>query len=217
MFRRWVSPVGAASPVQLRQNFYRPIRNAGPHKWERRLGRLQSGLPFMDRYRRLKMDPKPIPEKEKNTYFGKETLWNPIPSAAGVWAKKSADWGWPQRDPPPRGLRQSPEYFPHFFQKYFPDVQCRLQIDSVLNNETRTPVFSFPCDMSKQEIRNYLRNIYGIDNIEKVETRNSNGQRYKNELGMIRMTLPFKRATVTLDAPVVIELKTVKETSDARE
>jgi large subunit ribosomal protein L23 len=127
---------------------------------------------------------------------------------------KVDQWQYPYRQPPPSGLRQSKEFFPHFFNRYFPNDECRLVIDSVLNNETSQPVFHFPMHMSKLEISNYLRNVYGLENIISVDTKNFRGRYYKNEVGAIRNLPDYKEATVTLDAPVVVDFKQLKGTED---
>jgi hypothetical protein len=71
--------------------------------------------------------------------------------------------------------------------------------------------------MSKEEIRNYLRNIYSIEGIESIETKNVGGLRYKNELGWIKSAPSHKRAIVYLDTPTSVQLKVVKETGDAKD
>lgn len=196
-----------------RTRFYRPLFNHGQDKWDsKQVEKFRKQGHYM--YRPIPMDPKPIPEPETNNLYGKKRMWNAIPSSATLAAKKHEEFGWPFRDPPPTGLRNSPEYFPYWFDKYFPDVKCRLVLDSVLNNETMEPKFHFPPDMSKQEIQNYLQNIHGFDNIDSVETRNFAGLRYKNEVGAIKQLDHYKEAVVTLDSPVVVELKQVKETAD---
>lgn len=166
-------------------------------------------------YQRRPMDPKPIKKEAKSPFAaGKRHIWNAIPSAAGVVQRKVHEWGYPVRDPPPTGIRQSREHFPHFLEKYFPDVTCTLVLDSVLNNETVTPRFVFPCEVSKEEIRNYLRNVYGLENIVSLSVRNVSGRRWKNELGYIRQSPQMKIATVLLDAPVKIDFKQVKGQED---
>jgi large subunit ribosomal protein L23 len=168
-------------------------------------------------YQRTKPDPRPFPESSVNNYYGKTRLFNPIPNKIGIINQKVVDWGFPDRRPPPSGLRHSREYFKYFFERYFPDVECKLVVSSVLNNETAQPVFHFPSDMSKQEIVNYLSHIYGIDNVAHVATRNVKGRRYKNEVGAIKTFPDFKEAVVTLDTPVKIDFKLVKGTEDAAE
>ncbi|KAH8619110.1 hypothetical protein ERJ75_000213500 [Trypanosoma vivax] len=68
--------------------------------------------------------------------------------------------------------------------------------------------------MSKEELANYLRNIYGIDNIVGIQARNMSGRRYKNEVGAIRRMNDYKLAIVELDSPVSVELKQIKGTED---
>ena len=160
------------------------------------------------------MDPKPYPEPSVNNYYGKQRLWNAIPSKVGLINKKTEEWGYPDHAPPPRGLRQSPQYFPFFFEKYFPDVHAVLVIDSVLNSETTKPIFQFPCSMSKREISNYLTQLYGLDNIVQVHVRNHRGKFFKNELGIIKTLPDYKEAVVVLDTPVRVDLKVVKATED---
>lgn len=196
-----------------RHRFYKPLMNQGINLWRSRMGRLHKGF-GLHMYRHSKMDPKPIQEPCVNDYFGRTRLWNAIPSKVGVVNKKSEDFGWPHRRPPPTGLRLSAEYFPFFFSKYFPDVECRLVVDSVLNNETTQPVFLFPPDMSKAEIANYLKNVYGFENIVSIKTRNLTPRRYKNEVGSIKLSAAYKQATVVLDAPVKIDFKAIKGTED---
>mmetsp|Transcript_2928 Transcript_2928/g.3311 ORF Transcript_2928/g.3311 Transcript_2928/m.3311 type:complete len:243 (-) Transcript_2928:64-792(-) len=196
-----------------RHRFYKPLINQGINLWRSRMGRIHKGF-ALHSYRHSKMDEKPSPEPCENNYYGRTRLWNAIPSKVGVVNKKSEDFGWPHRRPPPTGIRQSPEYFPHFFSKYFPDVECRLVVDSVLNNETTKPVFLFPPDMSKADIGNYLKNVYGFDNIVAIHTRNLTPRRYKNEVGSIKLSAAYKQATVILDAPVKIDFKAIKGTED---
>lgn len=195
--------------------FWRPIhRGHAPMKFAKDEGRREDMKRNLWMYRKTPMDPKPIPKDPKNPYFGKRRIWNVIPSRAGVISRKVEEWGYPHRDPPPTGIRKSREYFPYFLDRYFPDVECKLVVDTVLNNETITPAFQFPPHMSKQEIVNYLRNVYGIENIVSVHTRNVAGRRWKNELGFIRQLPDVKYAYVTLDAPVKIDFKQVKGTED---
>lgn len=166
-------------------------------------------------YRHKKPDARPFPEPVVNNYYGRLRLWNAIPSRVGVLRAKADAWGYPHREPPPKGLRQSREFFPFFMEKYFPDVECRLVIDSVLNVDTNTPIFEFPPHVSKLEIINYLRNIHGIDNIIDIKTKNVSGRTFKNEIGKIKMLPDVKLAFVTLDAPVRIDFKLVKTTEEA--
>jgi large subunit ribosomal protein L23 len=165
-------------------------------------------------YRRVPMDPKPFPETAENNYYGKSRLFNVIPSKVGVVNKKAEDFGWPHRRPPPTGLRESPEFFPYFFSRYFPDVDCKLVIDSVLNNDTTQPMFLVPQDMSKEEIANYLKNVYGMDNIVSISTKNYSHRKYKNEVGTIKTIAGIKSAIVLLDAPVKVDFKAIKGTED---
>jgi large subunit ribosomal protein L23 len=196
------------------RTFWRPLHGFGKDRFELDQGKFyRPQATWM--YQHVKMDEKPVKKLPKNPYFGARRLWNAIPGGAGIVFSKTENWGFPYRQPPPTGLRQSQEYFPHFMSKFFPDVTCRLLIDSVLNNETRSVVFQFPPDLSKQEIANYLRSVYGMDNVLHVSTRNYSGRRYKNEMGTIRQMPDVKVATVILSAPVKIEFKQVKGTDDA--
>jgi large subunit ribosomal protein L23 len=207
--------VGSAAACSARRHrFYRPLAGAGVARWKERYGDF-SRKPATHMYQHRPMDPKPIREAQTNNYFGKLRLWNAIPSKVGIAAKKAEQWGYPHRKPPPKGLRQSTEFFPHWFPKYFPEVEARLTIDSVLNTETSSPQFVFPSHMSRAEIANYLRNIYNMENIVHVETRNYSGRRYKNEVGDIRQLPDVKKALVHLEAPVMVELKQIKASSDA--
>ena len=198
-----------------RQVIWRPVsRGHAPMRFAAEDGRREDVKFNTWMYRHAEMDPKPIPKLPRNPHFGKRRMWNVIPSRAGVVARKVQEWGFPSRDPPPTGIRQSREYYPFFCDKYFPDVTCTLVLDSVLNNETTTPQFAFPPECSKEEILNYLRNVYGFDNIVNVSVRNVSGRRWKNELGFIRQADARKIATITLDAPVKIDFKQVKGTED---
>jgi large subunit ribosomal protein L23 len=203
--------VDAAS--SRRGRFYRPFYNHGQDVWNQQQVQLHFDKAHW-LYQPREMDPKPIPEPEENNLYGKKRLWNPVQSSATVAAQKHEEFGWPYREPAPTGLRRSWEYFPYWFERYFPNVQARLVVDSVLNNETMEPRFRFPATMSKQEISNYLQNVHGFEGIDAVETRNYSGLRYKNEIGTIKQMEDYKEATVRLESPVLIELKQVKETSD---
>ena len=195
--------------------FYKPCNRGDlPARWAVETGRREDIHFNTWMYRKKPMDPKPIPKSPINPYYGKRRIWNAIPSSAGVVSRKVEEWGYPTRDPPNTGIRKSREYYPYFMDRYFPDVYCKLILDSVLNNETTQPEFLVPPHVSKQEIVSYLRNIYGIENIVSVYTRNLAGRRWKNEIGFIRMEDPVKVAVVTLDAPVKIEFKQVKGTED---
>jgi large subunit ribosomal protein L23 len=194
--------------------FYRPEIYGMHSKLPAKTGRIWT-INNTWMYRPIKRDPLPYPEPAFNNLYGRQRLWNAIPSKFGVASKKAHDWGYPERDPPPKGLRESPEYFPYFFDKYFPDVECRLVLDSVLNVDTTMPVFEFPPHMSKAEIANYLRNVHGFDNIVNVTTRNISGRTYKNEIGVIKQLPDVKLAHVTLDAPVRIDFKQVKTTEES--
>lgn len=208
------SPLGtAALATHARFRFYKPLVNQGVNLWRFRMGRLHKGWNTWE-YAHTKPDPRPYPEPAVNNYYGRTRLWNPIAGKIGVINKKAEDWGWPHQRPPPTGLRQSKEHFPFFFERYFPDVAVRLVLDSVLNNETTRPVFHIPQDMSKQELVNYLKNIYGIDNVVRISVRNVRGKRFKNEVGMIKTLPDYKIAVVELDSPVVVEFKQIKGTED---
>uniref|UniRef100_A0A7S1KY29 Uncharacterized protein n=1 Tax=Neobodo designis TaxID=312471 RepID=A0A7S1KY29_NEODS len=197
----------------VRGRFYRPDWTHGQSHFNK--GQVQMhGAQAHWFFKPVKSAPKPIREPETNNLYGKQRLWNAIPSNAVIFGAKHKEYGWPHRKPPPTGLRRSWEYFPHWFDKYFPDVPCRLVVDSVLNNETMTPRFRFPPHVSRREITNYLQNVHGFENIDGVETRNYTGLRYKNEIGTIKQLEDYKEAEVRLDSPVIVELKTVKETSD---
>ena len=205
---------------EKRANIYRPVvtKNIRSEHNIRMKGKFTGRSEVaLWRYRQIETHGLPKPVDEQNDYFGPETMPNYIRHAGEYWSKKANDWGYPHRKPPPSGLRHSRDYFPYFFERYFPDTHCRLVLDSVLNVETKEVQFLFEPHMSKQEIRNYLRNIYGIDNIEDVETRNIGGLRYKNELGWIKMAPVHKKATVILDTPTMVQLKQVKDTADAKE
>lgn len=209
------SNLGAgALSTSKRGRFYRPLVNQGINLWRSRMGRLHKGWE-MHSYRHSRPDERPYPEPSINNYYGKARLmWNPIAGKIGVINKKHEDFGWPERRPPPSGLRASPEFFPYFFEKYFPSAEVVLVIDSVLNNETTRPVFQIPQDMSREELVNYLRNIYQIDNIVEISVRNMRGKRYKNEVGTIKQLPDVKIATVSLDAPIVIDFKQIKGTEE---
>lgn len=177
------------------------------------MGRLHKGWNTWE-YAHTKPDPRPYPEPAVNNYFGRSRLWNPIAGKIGIINRKAEDWGWPHRRPPPTGLRQSPEFLPYFMDRYFPDVEVRLVLDSVLNNETTNPVFLIPQDMSKQELVNYLKNLYNIDNVVRIAVHNVRGRHFKNEVGEIKSMPDYKIALVELDTPVVIEFKQIKGTDD---
>lgn len=199
--------------VAVRGRFYRPLVNQGINLWRYRMGRIHKGWKTWE-YQHTRPDPRPFPDPPVNDYFGRSRIWNPIAGKMGYVHKKAEDWGWPHNRPPPSGLRRSQEYFPMFFDRYFPDVDVRLVLDSVLNNETTRPVFYIPCDMSRAELANYLRNIYGIDNIVQITVRNSRGRRYKNEVGEIKAMDDYKVAVVQLDSPVSVDFKQIKGTED---
>ncbi|KAG5476957.1 hypothetical protein LSCM1_05291 [Leishmania martiniquensis] len=206
----------AASPLVTarRGRFYRPLVNQGINLWRSRMGRLHKGWMTWEYNRNVMPDPRPFPEPAVNNYYGRSRIWNPIAGKIGVVNRKAEEWGWPHQRPPPTGLRRSPEYFPFFFSRYFPDVEVRLVLDSVLNNETTRPVFHIPQDMSKQELVNYLRNIYNIDNVVRISVRNMRGRRFKNEVGEIKSLPDYKVAVVELDSPVSVVFKQIKGTED---
>lgn len=199
--------------THCRERFYKPILNRGLNLFRYRMGRIHRGWETFG-YRRSPMDPKPSPESPVNDYYGRTRLHNPIVSKIALVNKKSEDFGWPHRRPPPTGLRRSPEYLPFFTEKYFPDVEVKLVLDSVINNETTRPMFLCPPSMSRRELTSYLRNIYGIDNVARIDVRNFQGKKYKNELGQIKQLPSVKSAIVTLDSPVSIDLKAIKGTED---
>lgn len=206
----------AASPLitAKRGRFYKPLVNQGINLWRFRMGRLHKGWNTWEYNHSSIPDPRPFPEPAVNNYYGRTRLWNPIAGKIGLVNRKAEEWGWPHQRPPPTGLRRSPEYFPFFFDRYFPNVEVRLVLDSVLNNETTRPVFHIPQDMSKQELVNYLKNIYNIDNVVRIGVRNMRGKRFKNEVGQIKAMPDYKVAVVELDAPVSIEFKQIKGTED---
>ncbi|CCW70900.1 unnamed protein product [Phytomonas sp. Hart1] len=196
-----------------RGRFYRPLTNQGINLWRERMGRLHRGWDYFN-YAHTRPDPRPRPEPAVNDYYGRTRLWNPIAGKIGLVNQKAENWNWPEGRPPPTGLRHSREYFPHFFERYFPDVEVRLVLDSVLNRETMRPVFHIPQDMSKQELVNYLKNLYDIDPIVRVQVRNKRGRRFKNEVGQIKSLPDYKVAVVELDSPVKIEIKQIKGSED---
>jgi len=203
----------AALCTARRHRFYRPLVNQGINLWRYRMGRLHKGWNTWE-YKHTSPDPRPYPEPAVNNYYGRTRLWNPIAGKIGVVNRKSEDFDWPHRRPPPTGLRRSPEFFPFFFERYFPDVEVNLVLDSVLNQETTRPVFHIPQDMSKQELVLYLRNLYQIDNVVRISVRNARGRRFKNEVGTIKQLPDYKIAVVELDTPVSIDFKQIKGTED---
>lgn len=206
------SPTTALT-TSARFRFYKPMVNQGINLWRFRMGRIHKGWSTFE-YQHTQADPRPYPEPTVNNYHGRSRIWNPIAGKIGLVNKKAEEWGWPHQKPPPTGLRQSREHFPHFFSRYFPDTEVRLVLDSVLNNETTRPVFQIPQDMSKQELVNYLKNIYNVDNIVRISVRNVRGRRFKNEVGAIKVMPDYKVAVVELDSPVVVEFKQIKGTED---
>jgi large subunit ribosomal protein L23 len=166
------------------------------------------------RYAQKPRDPLPYPEPAfTNIYTRRQMRWNPIPSKVGYIHRK-LEWGYPKYSVPRRGIYNSASYFPFFFDKYFPDVEFLLSIDSVLNKKTREVVFYVPCEMSREEIANYLRNVHNVDNILRVTVMNIQGRRYKNELGAIKKTIDIKVAKVLLDEEVGVDVKTVRSNED---
>jgi len=203
-----------ASAEQRRGRFYKPALDSGYHQFKLRWGFIRTPQQTF-RYQRTAPVRRPQTESPVNNYFGKRRLYNPIPSKIGIVNKKASEWGYPERMPPPAGIRNSAEYFPFFFEKYFPAEECRLVIDSVLNTNSKQPVFHFPPHVSKREIGNYLRNIYGLDNIISIQTRNVKGRFFKNEVGKIKSLPDYKEATVRLDAAVRVDFKQIKGTEDS--
>lgn len=209
---------GVVGPRGVRTKFYKPIADHSQAAFHRKQPRFlwkQDARPW--RFIPQGRDPIPFPEDEANPFFGKKRIPNILPSANEFMARKHADWGWPDRKPPPTGLRRSWEYFPHWFEKYFPSVRARLVIDSVLNAETTHPRFVFPPNVSREEAVNYLRNVHGMDNIDpdaNTEKRNYAGIPYKNEVARVKQLPDYKEITVPLTEPVMVELKQVKDTSD---
>lgn len=208
-----LSSPAVVSSEQRRGRFYRPALDSGYHLFKLRWGFIRTPQQT-HRYQHIRPERRPLEKDSVNPFYGTRRLFNPIPSRIGIVNKKASDWGYPERRPPPAGIRQSAEFFPHFFEKYFPAEECKLVIDSVLNTDSRRPVFHFPPHMSKREIGNYLRNIYGLDNIIRIHTRNVKGRFFKNELGKIKTLPDYKEATITLDAPVRVDFKQIKGTED---
>lgn len=196
-----------------RLRFYRPLLGHGVDQFKHKWGCIYKEQEVWA-YRHRKIDPRPFPDPPINDYYGRQRLWNAIPSKVGFVAKKAREWGYPHRDPPPTGLRQSREFFPYFMEQYFPDVECKLVLDSVLNTPTRYVKFGFPPHMSRKEIGNYLRNIYGFDNIRAIVKYTARGQRYKNEIGTIKTIPDEKIATVILDDPVEVVVNPLKKSNE---
>ncbi|CCW63408.1 unnamed protein product [Phytomonas sp. EM1] len=207
------SPPFAGLFIARRGRFYRPLTNQGINLWRRRMGRIHNGWNYWD-YAHTRPDPRPMPEPAVNNYYGRSRIWNPIAGKIGLVNRKAENWNWPHARPPPTGLRRSREFLPHFLDRYFPEVEVRLVLDSVLNNETTRPVFHIPQDMSKRELANYLKNIYGIDPIVRIQVHNQRGRRFKNEVGQIKSLPDYKVAVVELESPVKIEMKQLKGTED---
>lgn len=159
---------------------------------------------------------KPVKKSPKNPVYGRDRLWNPIPSEAGVTMRKAKEWGWPFKQPPPASLRHSREYFPHWFERYFPSATVTLDMDSVINQETNVVQFVVEPEMSREEVTHYLENIYGIDDIKHVAVKNYAGTVYKNEMGAIKQQPAYKVAYVTLEHPVKLDLRAVKGVEDAK-
>lgn len=68
-------------------------------------------------------------------------------------------------------LRNSTKFSPKARTPYifFPNNYIRLHVPSVLES-TNTVIFYIPLEMTKPELRSYLENYYGIDNIERIDT-----------------------------------------------
>ena len=92
-----------------------------------------------------------------------------------------------------------------------------LDVDSVMNVETDEIRFIVHPDMSREEIQRYLENVYGIDDIEAVNVKNFAGEPYRNEIGAIKQTPPYKMAYVKVENPVSLQIKQVKGTEDQQE
>eukprot|EP00760_Papus_ankaliazontas_P035983 PhM_4_TR8127/c0_g1_i1/m.18201 len=196
--------------VSLR--FYRPLWNQGIHKWQQRRGVFGGNQPAMWKYQR-KAPPTghPTPDAPVNKIRSRQQIvTNPIPGLHGFVTQRAAN-GYPERDPVPEGIARSWASYDNFMYKYFPDEECALVLDSVLNNRTKMPMFMVNSEMSKPEIVAYLRNVYGMAGIRDVITRNFAGLRYKNELGVIKKFPAKKAVWVILEEETEVLYKSVKE------
>ena len=89
-----------------------------------------------------------------------------------------------------------------------------MVLDSVLNQETKMPMFLFTPEASRPEIRSYLKNLYGITDIKHIFVRNFSGMRYKNEIGIIKKAPALKAVWLLLDEEVQVSENSVKEKGD---
>eukprot|EP00759_Apiculatamorpha_spiralis_P058308 PhF_6_TR9172/c0_g1_i1/m.14279 len=201
------------SQTSISLRFYLPRTwNRGGHYWNQRPSVYGKNQPPLHMYQRIRPpDPIPYPDDPVNTNFTKrQIITNPIVGIHGVMARK-ASYG---NNPPPKGIAMSWTNYDDFMYKYFPDVECTLVLDSVLNTPNHLPMFLFPPDVSRPEIKAYLQNLYGINGIRKIYVRNFSGTRYKNELGSIRKKDAQKAVWVMLEQPVHVQHKSVKEDAD---
>ena len=198
--------------------FYLPRVNRGSAHWMKNGSGYGHNQPPTWLFQRTRPpDAKPFPELPVNTHRGKrQIIVNPIVGVHGMRRKK-IELGYPDRKPDPQGIAKSWTSYEHFMFKYFPDVECTLVLDTVLNNPTNTPMFLVPPEMSKPEIRSYMSNVYGIRDIKFVSTRNYSGMRYKNEFGIIKKAPALKATWVVVDQPVQITHKSVKAAEDEKE
>ena len=211
------------SRCRVPRRFYMPIHEDkyGQAEWDRgtrdKSGLHQKHAQATWRFQEIPIErSKPLKKEPKNPVYGRDRLWNAIPSEAGVTMRKAQEWGWPHKKPPPMALRQSREFFPHWFERYFPSANVALDLDSVINEETQVVQFIVDPEMSREEITHYLENVYGIDDIQHVAVKNYAGNTWKNELGAIKQQPPYKVAFVHLDHPVKLDLKAVKGVEDAK-
>ncbi|KNH07846.1 protein kinase [Perkinsela sp. CCAP 1560/4] len=185
------------------ERFYRPTDKG--IKMMTRGHRVYNNEQSMYSYQRSRPpDPKPFPEHPVNKeYSKKQIVVNPIRGIHGYIAQRN-DQG---KNVVPKGIANSFANFDEYMAMHFSDVECTLVLDSVLNGPTQMPMFLFPPDLSKAEIRNYLEVFYGMNNILQVYVRNFSGMRYKNEIGLIRKADALKAAWVLLDEPVHLDHK----------
>ena len=154
-------------------------------------------------------DPKPYPDAPSNTeYSSQQIVVNPIRGIHGFISRRNS-----QGDKyVPKGIEYSFANFDEFMEKNFSDAECTLVLDSVLNSPTTMPMFLFPPEMSKTEIKNYLKVFYGMNGILQVFVRNYSGMKYKNELGLIKKAPALKAAWILLDEPVEISQNALNNT-----
>ena len=149
-------------------------------------------------------DPKPFRENPVNSDFShQQILVNPIRGIHGFISGRNNQGN----KIVPKGIEYSFANFDEYMEKNFSNVECSLVLDSVMNNPTHMPMFLFPPELSKTEIKNYLQVFYHMGNIREVFVRNYSGMRYKNELGLIKKAPALKAAWVLLDEPVEISQK----------